>query len=144
MQVLTKTKNGLSAVVEVARNQKSGPVTVKVIAENQGIPVKYLEQLMSLLRSAGLVRSIRGAKGGYTLARHAHDIKVSDVFYSLEGPYATLECVVDDQCCDRTSNCLAREMWLRVEESIHTALDEYTVQDLADAPSSMSSANYQI
>lgn len=144
MQVLTRTKNGLCAVVELARNQKEGPVTVRVIAENQGIPVKYLEQLMSLLRSAGLVRSIRGAKGGYTLARDPREIKISDVFYSLEGPYATLECVVDDQFCDRTENCVAREMWVRVEESIRATLGDYSVQDLADSPGSLGPANYQI
>jgi len=94
--------------------------------------VKYLEQLMSLLRSAGFVRSIRGSKGGYVLARPAEQINVHEVFRCLEGTVATAECTEDTDACERSADCAAREIWMRVEEAIKSVLGSLSLADVVE------------
>ena len=83
----------MRAVLELAEISAKGPLQTRVIAENQDISAKYLEQIMAALKSAGLIRSQRGAKGGYILANPPEKIKLSDVFDVFEGPVVTVECV---------------------------------------------------
>ena len=80
MKLSTRTRYGIRAVIELAHHHDKRPLQLKIIAQRQGISVKYLEQLMSLLRSGGFVRSIRGSKGGYILARPTDQIPLSEVF----------------------------------------------------------------
>jgi Rrf2 family cysteine metabolism transcriptional repressor len=105
--------------------------------------VKYLEQLMGLLRSAGLVRSVRGSKGGYALARPPGQIKLSEVFHCLEGPVTTTECVEDEDYCRRSADCAAREVWVEVEAAINHVLDSVTLEDMVKKTKT-GSADYQI
>ena len=126
-------------VIEASRDNN-----LKKIAARQRVSVKYLEQLMAVLRSAGLVRSVRGAKGGYTLARAASDIRLSDVFHCLEGPVATAECVENQDYCQRAIDCVARLLWSRVEKAINEVLDSVTLQDLVDQAKEPGIADYQI
>lgn len=93
MKLSTRTRYGIRAVLELAQNNGNRPLQLRIIAQHQDISVKYLEQLMAILRSAGFVRSIRGAKGGYLLAKPPNQVKISDVFDCLEGHIATVECV---------------------------------------------------
>ena len=130
MKLSTRTRYGLRAVIELAHHEEKRPLQLKVIAERQGISVKYLEQLMSLLRSAGFVRSIRGSKGGYVLARPAEQINVYEIFRCLEGVVTTAECTDDAAYCERAADCAAREIWLRVEEAIHRVLGSLTLADV--------------
>ena len=102
MKLSTRTRYGLRAIIELAEHNGATPLQTKVIAASQDISVKYLEQLMTILRSAGLVRSIRGSKGGYMLAKSPNQIKLSDVFDCLEGHVTTVECVEDRSFCERT------------------------------------------
>ncbi|MCJ7778282.1 MAG: RrF2 family transcriptional regulator, partial [Sedimentisphaerales bacterium] len=132
MKLSTRTRYGVRAVIELAATDSKRPVPLKVIAERQDISVKYLEQLMNALRSGGIVHSIRGAKGGYILAKPPNQIKLSEVFNCLEGPVITAECVEDEDYCRRAADCAARLLWVQVEEAIKNVLDSVTVQDLID------------
>jgi len=132
MKLSTRTRYGMRAVIELAQHMEKRPLQLKVIAERQGISVKYLEQLMSLLRSAGFVRSIRGSKGGYVLARPAEQINVHEIFRCLEGAVTTAECTEDADYCERAADCAAREIWLRVEEAIRSVLGSLTLADVVE------------
>ncbi|MDI9430361.1 MAG: Rrf2 family transcriptional regulator [Planctomycetota bacterium] len=130
MKLSTRTRYGIRAMIELAQHEEKRPLQLKAIAERQGISVKYLEQLMSLLRSSGFVRSVRGSKGGYVLARLPEQIRLSEVFRCLEGPVTTAECTEDREYCDRAADCVAREVWIQVEEAIHRVLGSITLADL--------------
>ena len=130
MTLSTRTRYGMRAIIELAQHEGKRPLQLKIIAERQDISVKYLEQLMSLLRSAGFVRSVRGSKGGYVLARAADQIKLSEVFRCLEGPVTTAECTDDESFCGRSADCAARKVWVRVEAAIQDVLGSISLSDL--------------
>jgi len=120
----------MRAVIELAQHEEKRPLQLKAIAERQDISVKYLEQLMSMLRSSGLLRSIRGAKGGYILARPPEQINLSEIFRCLEGPVTTAECTENGDYCERSADCVAREVWMEVEAAIQKILRSITLADL--------------
>ncbi|HSV99705.1 MAG TPA: Rrf2 family transcriptional regulator [Sedimentisphaerales bacterium] len=130
MKLSTRTRYGMRAIIELAQHEGKRPLQLKVIAERQDISVKYLEQLMSLLRSAGFVRSVRGSKGGYVLAHPPDQVRLSEVFRCLEGPVTTAECTEDDSYCGRSADCAARQVWIRVEAAIQGVLGSITLSDL--------------
>ncbi len=144
MKLSTRTRYGLRAIIELAENGREVPLQIKTIAGSQDISVKYLEQLMTILRSAGFVRSIRGSKGGYMLARSANQIKLSDVFDCLEGHVTTVECVEDTHFCERAEDCVARQVWAQVQDAIKNVLQSITLQDLVDRAKDKKMSNYQI
>lgn len=118
---------------ELARSARGGPLPLHVIARRQGLSQHYLEQLVGPLREAGLVRSVRGAQGGYQLARPAQEITVGDVVRVLEGPIAVTDCTVPGagvEHCGRAEGCVARGVWERVSQSIARVLDSITLADL--------------
>jgi Rrf2 family protein len=143
MKVSTRTRYGIRAAIELAQHHKQGPLQLRIIAERQAISVKYLEQLVAVLRSGGIVRSLRGARGGYLLAKAPNQIRLSDVFHCLEGPVATTECVEDPEFCDRSLDCVARKLWTRVEGAVNAVLESVTLQDLLDQAGKQSQ-NYNI
>jgi len=132
VKLSTRSRYGTRAVLELALHQGKGPLQTKIIAERQGISLKYLEQVMSALKSGGFVRSFRGSKGGYILAREANQIKLSEVFNALEGPIITVECLDDLDYCPQIADCIAREVWSEVQGAIQTVLESITLQDLVD------------
>ena len=105
MKLSTRTRYGVRAILELAENAGKGPLQLRIIAQRQDISAKYLEQLMAVLKSAGFVRSVRGAKGGYVLARPADRIHLNEVFHCLEGSLTTSECVEDERFCQRAAGC---------------------------------------
>ena len=144
MKLSTRTRYGVRAVIELAGNQDKGSMQIKTIAHRQDISVKYLEQLMAILKSAGFVRSIRGAKGGYILAKPANQIKLSDVFNALEGPLTTVECVDNESYCVKAADCVARQVWAEVQQAIMKVLQSLTLQDLVDRTKDKRALSYQI
>ncbi len=144
MKLSTRTRYGIRAILELAQNEGRGPLQVKTIAQHQDISVKYLEQLMTMLRSTGFVRSIRGSKGGYMLAKAPDQIKLSDVFDCLEGHVTTVECVEDKNYCARAADCIARQVWAQVQDAIKNVLQSITLQDLVDRAKDKKMLNYQI
>lgn len=113
MKLSTKGRYGLKAMYDLALNYGDEPVSLKSIAERQGISENYLEQLMANLRKAGLVRSIRGAYGGYLLSREPSKITVGDVLRALEGPIGLVDCVLEQDAvkCLKYENCITRTVW---------------------------------
>ena len=91
MKLSTKGRYGLRALIDLARYSEMEPVSISCIAERQNLSERYLEQLMSLLKKAGLIKSIRGAGGGYVLAKDAGEISVGDVLRALEGSLEPVE-----------------------------------------------------
>jgi Rrf2 family protein len=131
-------------MLEIALDYGSGPVKIKDIARRQGLSVKYLEQLIAILKSAGFVRSLRGAKGGYVLAKAPNKIKLSDIFKSLEGPEATVECLDNEEYCDRSADCVVRQVWAQLQGAIESVLSSVTLQDLIDRTKKDVELTYQI
>ena len=131
-------------MLELAENVGRGPLQLRIIARRQDISVKYLDQLMTILKSAGFVRSIRGSKGGYVLARAPEQIKLNDVFNCLEGPVVTVECTENEDYCARAADCVARQVWTQVQEAVMAVLQSITFQDLVDRTKNNKSPDYQI
>lgn len=144
MKLSTRTRYGMRAIIELAENDRKGPLQIKIIAQRQDISAKYLEQLMVVLKSAGLVRSIRGAKGGYVLAKTPNQIKLSDVFHCLEGPVTTVECIENEDYCRRSPDCVVRLVWIQVQEAIEGVLQSITLQDVVDRAKGDRALDYQI
>ncbi len=145
MKLSTRTRYGIRAVLELAQNYGHGPLQLRTIAARQELSVKYLEQLMAILKSAGIVRSIRGAKGGYVLAKGPGEIKVSQCFDCLEGHVITTECIADDNYCSRMDFCVARGLWVQVQNAVMDVLESMTLKDLLDkAKKKGETLNYSI
>jgi len=144
VKLSTRTRYGIRAILELAENYRRGPLQIKTIAGRQDISVKYLEQLMTMLKSAGFVRSIRGAKGGYVLAKQPNQIKLIDVFNCLEGPVITADCVGNENLCERAVDCVTRQLWAEVQNAIEAVLQSKTLQDLIDKTKKQKVQNYQI
>lgn len=144
MKLPTRTRYGIRAILELADQYDKGPLQLKNIAKHQDISIKYLEQIMTILKAGKLIRSIRGPKGGYILAKAPNQIKLSDVFYCLEGPVATVECVEDESYCARAFDCMARQLWTKVNEAISSVLQSITLKDLVEQAKEKHGLNYQI
>ena len=144
MKLSTRTRYGIRAIFELALNYGKGPVKLKRIAEKQDISVKYLEQLIAILKTGGFVRSIRGSKGGYILAKKPSEIKLSDCVRCLEGQLAAVECVENDDYCQRSDNCIVKQVWVKVTEAVENILQSITLQDLVDRAENRKMPDYQI
>jgi len=144
MKLSTRTRYGIRAILELAESYGQGPLQLKIIAQHQDISVKYLEQIIAMLKSGGFVKSIRGAKGGYILAKAPNQIKLGDVFDCLEGRVTTVECIEDEDYCARVADCVARHLWVRVQEAIDSVLQSITLQDLLDRAKDKRALDYQI
>lgn len=146
MRISTKSRYGIRAILELAAEYGKGPLRIKSIGQRQGISVKYLEQLIAILKSAGFVRSIRGPKGGYILAKPPSEIKLADVFNTLEGPHVTVECF-EHQTCALCTNCATRRVWSEMQKAMVAVLESVTLQDLVDEArekDGKQTINYQI
>ncbi|MFQ6035449.1 MAG: RrF2 family transcriptional regulator [Sedimentisphaerales bacterium] len=144
MNLSTRTRYGIRAILELAESYGQGPLQLKIIAQHQDISAKYLEQIMAMLKSGGFVRSIRGAKGGYTLAKAPNQIKLSDVFDCLEGSVTTVECIENEDYCVRVADCTARQLWIQVDRAIKSVLKSITLQDLVNRTKDKRVLDYQI
>jgi Rrf2 family cysteine metabolism transcriptional repressor len=119
-------------MVDLAKHSDEGPISLKSVADRQKLSEHYLEQLVPELRKAGLVKSVRGAQGGYILAKKPESINIGDVIRVLEGPIAPVECTnqTGSDCCEKTSFCVTREVWVKVRDSINDVVDSISLADL--------------
>lgn len=132
---------------DLAQHAGEGPISLKSIAERQGISEHYLEQLFSGLRKAGLVKSVRGAQGGYVLGREAEQIRVGDVIRVLEGSIAPVDCVSeeDSDCCQNAKYCVTRTIWEKMRDSITEVVDSITLENMVqDAKGKESERNFDM
>lgn len=125
MKISTKGRYGLTLMIELARNYGSGPVSLKSIAEQKNLSNHYLEQLATPLRNAGLIRSVRGPYGGYTLAKEPKEIKTGDVIRVLEGPITLVEGIEDEEPAQQA-------LWKQIRDVIREVLDTTTLEDLLE------------
>jgi Rrf2 family protein len=132
LKLSTRSRYGLRAAVELAAQYGKGPLQIRVIARRQQISAKYLEQLVAVLKLAGLVRSVRGPKGGYLLARPPAQISLYDVLKVLEGAVCIVECLEHESLCPREPQCLTRPLWDEVNKAIVRVLQSTSLQDLLD------------
>lgn len=132
MRVSKKAQCGTRAMLELALHYGRGVVSLSHIARSQGISLKYLEQVMTPLRRAGMVEATRGAGGGYRLTRPPGEIRVGELIRALKEPMEPVECLEDGRHCDRVSRCQARTIWSDLHRIIETALDRITLQEILD------------
>lgn len=134
MKLSTKGRYGVKAMVDLAIHYGEEPSSIKSISERQNISEYYLEQLFSPLRKADLIKSIRGAQGGYILSRSPKDITVADIMRVLEGPIEISECIEEnnERSCSNIDCCATRLLWSRIKESIDSVMESTTLQDMVD------------
>lgn len=125
----------MAALYELALHYGEGAVSLRSIADHQGISEHYLEQLMATLRNAGFVRSVRGAQGGYMLAREPQKVTIGEVVTVMEGPIALVDCLLtsaeaENQCCAKAGHCVTRGVWEKVCDSINDVLNNITLAEL--------------
>ncbi|MBR4359534.1 MAG: Rrf2 family transcriptional regulator [Clostridia bacterium] len=130
MKLSTRGKYGLYAMIFLAQHHGEGPQSLKAIAE-VGTPESYLEQLLGSLRRADLVKTVRGAQGGYQLSRPPEDITARDILEAMEGPFSLSDCVGEgDSPCARKENCPARSVWEFLTDKFNGLLDSITLADM--------------
>jgi len=131
LKLSTKTRYGLRAMIELAAAPPGEPLEMSTIAERQRLSRKYLHALLSTLKDAGLTESVRGAKGGYRLARPASEIRVSEIYETLEGRLSVVDCVAEPECCKAESTCKTAPLWKRLNAALVDVLYNTTLADLA-------------
>jgi len=127
MKVSQRTEYGLRAMVALAGRFDNGLMSIKELAEQEDIPVAFLEQIMSELRRADLIASTRGAYGGYTLSKAPNKISAGQVISTLEGSLSPARCGSN---CDKMSGCSTRSVLKRIEDSITDTLDNIFLNEL--------------
>lgn len=134
MKISTKGRYGLEAIVDLAIHSSEGLVNLKSISERCGLPEAYILQIFLTLRRAGIVNSIRGAQGGYVLARSASEITVGEILTTLEGPLSPVACVNDGEeaSCERYGECMTRSFWEEIKVALNDVVDSITIEDLVN------------
>ena len=132
MRLSTRSRYGLRALTALAAREPAEGRCAREIADEEDLSKKYLESILAQLRTAGFVRSVRGAHGGYVLARPADEITVADVIRVLEGSLAFVECVDDPSYCPRSDDCVTRYIWVEAEKALNACFEGITVQGLVD------------
>ncbi len=130
MKISTKTRYGTRFMLELAQRYGEGFVQLRDIAQRQQISLKYLEQIVIPLKRAHYIKAIRGAKGGYQLAKSPHEITLGGIVGLLEDGRALIECVADPAVCDRSQDCPTRELWKETTDDLFQKLDGITLSDL--------------
>ena len=130
MKLGTKTRYGTRAMLELALHYGTGPVSAGEVAARQQLSVKYLEQLLVSLQTAGLVRSVRGTRGGHTLARPPDQITLREIYSVFEGAEGFAECTSCPELCERTDVCVTQMVWDRMYATSMEVLESTTLGDL--------------
>ena len=132
--VSTRGEYGMRLMVDLTRHWQRGTVSLHAVAQREDLPEAYLEQLVAVLRKAGLVNGKRGAGGGYMLARDPSEITAGDIVRALEGPIEPQICTAEGEAvvsCVLQPGCATHHVWMRLQSTIATALDGMRLVDLA-------------
>ena len=130
MKISTKGRYALRLMVDLALSGQGQPISLKDVAQRQQLSDKYLEQIVTPLSRAGLVRSVRGAGGGYLLTRRPEEYTVGEILRPLEGDLAPVECATDAQFCERSGQCVPVELWQQIHRAVSEVVDRTTLADL--------------
>jgi Rrf2 family transcriptional regulator, cysteine metabolism repressor len=131
MRISTRGSYALEAVLAIAMTPESKSVSIREISERTMISDNYLEQIFSLLRNGGIIKSLRGAQGGYSLARSPSLISVGDVLRAAEKSLSPVVCIEDPSSCGKSAECAARNTWCRLSSVISDTVDKMSIEDLA-------------
>ncbi len=126
-----KTEYALKSLIHIASSNE--PTSSTQIYEAEGIPMAFLEQILVRLRRKGLIKSVRGKKGGYVLSKPAKDISLLDVINAIEGPYGIVKCFVpgeEMECMFSLTDCVLKDVWNTVQLKIISILDEITLEEI--------------
>lgn len=130
MKISTKGRYALRLMLDLAIQPGDSAVPLRDVAERQEISDKYLEQIVTQLARGGLVRSVRGAGGGYLLTRTPEEYTVGEILRQLEGNLAPVSCVSGGSCCGRTDRCVTLEVWQQIQDAVDGVVDNITLADL--------------
>jgi Rrf2 family cysteine metabolism transcriptional repressor len=130
MRLSTRGRYGTRLMVDLAQHYADGPVPLAEIAKRQNLSAKYLEQLIILLKGAGLIRSVRGRRGGYMLTRKPEEISVGDIVETLEGKLSVVDCVLEPELCYRAAECPTRDIWVDITDMLKQQLFSLSLGDI--------------
>lgn len=132
MRLTTKGRFAVTAMIDLALRQSTGPVTLAAISQRQHISLSYLEQLFGKLRRNSLVESTRGPGGGYTLGRDARDISIADIISSVDEPMDATSCGGKENCNGEAGRCMTHDLWSKLNARMHEFLSSVSLQDMVD------------
>jgi Rrf2 family cysteine metabolism transcriptional repressor len=132
MKLSTRGRYGTRALLDLAQHHAEEPVALKDVAERQQISLPYLEHLVKPLISGGLIRSVKGPKGGILLAKEPGEIKISEIIQALEGSFAPVECVDNPKTCGRSAQCVTRDVWAQMQKAMNGVLESITLETLME------------
>ena len=132
MKLSTRSRYSTRLLLELALSYGKGPVLLKDISKSQEISLKYLGQLIIPLKIAGLIKSSRGAHGGYFLSRPPKDIKLSEIIASVEGSLSLVECVDNPGVCNRSGSCITKDIWTEIGNKFLRTFESYTLQQIME------------
>ncbi|MFH1458383.1 MAG: Rrf2 family transcriptional regulator [Candidatus Omnitrophota bacterium] len=130
MKLSTKVRYGTRAMLDLACYYGNGPVLLKDISKRQEISLKYLDRILSSLKAAGLVKTLRGAKGGYVLNYPSSKITIKQIAEALEGPLALVECLHNKTFCRKVNSCVTHDIWSELNKVMEAVLRTTTLEDL--------------
>jgi Rrf2 family protein len=131
MKLSTKGRYGVRLMIDLAAHYGEGPVLLRDIAKREGISEKYLSNLVNPLKAMGLLKSMRGVHGGFVLGKPPGEITMKQIVLVLEGPLCLVDCVDKSAVCNRSSFCVARDLWSEAAEGLAQVLGKYTLADIA-------------
>ena len=131
MKLSTRSRYGTRLMIDLAQNSDKGPVRIHDIAQRQDISVKYLEQLIIPLKKANYIKSVRGPKGGHMLAMPKAKITVGGIVRVLEPDSGLVPCLEKPETCQKSSDCVSRDIWSRATNAVYDILDSVNLSDLA-------------
>lgn len=134
MRLTTKSRYGTRLIIDIAINSKNGPVKLGDISKRQGMSLKYLEKLIKILKETGFVKSVRGPRGGYMLAKPMNNISVGDIVRVLEGSDSITDCSGKENICgvcNRAGECITQWIWMEASEAMFRKLNSFKLDKLA-------------
>lgn len=132
MKLSTKGRYGVRMMIDLAVHYGEGPVLLRDIARREAISEKYLSNLISPLKGIGLVEATRGVHGGFVLGKAPADITMKEIVEVLEGPLGLVDCVQKPTVCNRSTFCIARDLWSEAAAGLSKTLRKYTLADMAE------------
>lgn len=132
MKLSTKVRYATRAMLDLALHFNEGAIQIKGICERQDVSEQYLKNLLVSLRVANLVRSVRGPRGGFTLARPPSQIRVIEIIRAMEGSIALADCIDTPEICSRADLCVTRDLWTEMGDAMNAVVESTSLQDLVE------------
>lgn len=130
MILTNKAKYATIAVIDMLEMGCSQPISLSVIASRQNISLSFLEQIFSVLKKVEIVKSVRGAGGGYILAKKPEEIKIADIVLAIKEPIKMTRCFGDKGCIKKKTKCKTHDLWQGLEHNIYNYLSSVSVADV--------------